>query len=201
MVKSGKDYIDKKSIKAELDQWQWPLYFFDFETNSEPIPRFKGDKPYTPIPFQYSCHVWKSPGSELEHFEYLHIDETDPREPLVKSIIKNFGKKGSVVAYSKGYEAMVLTNLADRFPKHKKALLFIKSRLVDPLPIIKNNIYLKEFKGSFSIKKVAPALIGEKLSYKDLDVADGTEAQAVVEGLITLAMVGLVKWLFRLYHY
>jgi len=220
---AGKRHLDRASVKESLKSWQWPLYFFDFETIGPAIPRYNGTKPYSPIPFQFSCHVMKSKASiHLEHFEYLHTDITDPREPLVKSLSENFGPKGSVVSYNKSFENGVLNKLADLFPKHRRALLDIASRLVDPLPIFQNHIYDEEFLGSFSIKNVAPAIIGKHLKYDELEVSDGTEAGAIIDLLMTnkisdkverqkqtqalleycrqdtLAMVELVKWLFAL---
>jgi len=89
---------------------------------------------------------------------------------------------------------------------------------VDPLPIFQQHVYDHGFMGSFSIKKVAPALIGESLSYDGMEVGDGMAAQRAYEELRsqqttperktflrkslldycaqdTLAMVKLVEWL------
>jgi hypothetical protein len=37
-------------------------------------------------------------------------------------------------------------------------------------------VYDKNFRGSFSIKKVAPALLGDEFRYDDKEVSDGAEA-------------------------
>ena len=94
---------------------------------------------------------------------------------------------------------------------------------VDPLPIVRAHVYDRAFHGSFSIKSVAPALLGEQLSYEGMSVADGVQAQLGFMELIspktaparkaelkqamlayctpdTLAMVNLVEWLRQASH-
>lgn len=41
--------------------------------------------------------------------------------------------------------------------------------------MIRNHVYHPEFYGSFSIKKVLPALV-PSMSYSEMDVSDGTQA-------------------------
>src|SRR5690606_22794397 len=107
---------------ALLDKWSWPLYFFDFETINPAIPRYPNTEPYKQIPFQFSCHVWNSPGSELQHFEYLHTDTSDPRPPLIEAMLKGFGNTGSIVAYNMKFEIGVIKALAE-FDTAKSAKL------------------------------------------------------------------------------
>lgn len=221
VTKSNKTYVDKKGIQSELKNWEWPFYFFDFETLGPAIPRYKNTKPYGQIPFQFSCHIWANPkSSELQHFEYLHTKATDPRDGLIGSMLKGLGKTGSIVAYNKKFEIGVINSLAEYDPKNAEALLNLVERFVDPLPIFQEFVYHPDFSGSFSIKNVAPALIGAKLNYDNLEIGDGSTAQAwaeqilrgkikkpqldsLVENLLiycrqdTMAMVDLVKWLME----
>jgi CRISPR/Cas system-associated exonuclease Cas4 (RecB family) len=219
VVKSGVRQVDGAGIAKELKAWKWPLYFLDFETLGLPIPMYKGTRPYMAVPFQFSCHVWRGPREkDLEHFEYLHVSGGDPRPELLTALCDGLGVSGSIVAYTKSFEASVLRGLGEFDRKRKIQLLSIAERLVDPLPIFQSFVYDAGFKGSFSIKSVAPALLGEKLSYDDMEVAEGQGAQAAARKLImgsvagdealriqkalleycrqdTLAMVELVKWL------
>lgn len=216
---SKKRLIDKSQIIDELNEWIFPLYYLDFETISYAVPRFDGTRPYQQMPFQYSLHIQKKPCGTLKHFEHLHTTNTDPRRQLAESLCQQIGTKGSVVAYNKGFESMCLKKLAESYPDLSKKLLDIVDRLVDPLPIFRKSIYDSKFYGSFSIKYVAPAIIGKKVSYEGLNVSDGTLAQVAYnqmiglpkgseekEGIIkdlleycaqdTLCMVFLVDWLF-----
>lgn len=217
-----KPFIDAKKIKEELNDWKFPLTFFDFETINPAIPRFDGTSPYTHTAFQFSCHVTKKKGAKTEHFEFLHDDASDPRPKLIKSLLELIPKKGAVIAFNSGFEKNVLFKLAESSPKHSTELKGIADRLVDLLPIFRKHVYHKDFLGSFSIKAVAPALLGKELSYDGMEVGDGTEAQVAFESLIsgqlakkekaalrevmlaycekdTWAMVKLYEWLAELY--
>ena len=136
------------------------------------------------MPFQFSCHIWRSPKHQVEHFEYLHLDSSDPRTAVAHALAKGFGPTRSVLAYSPGVERRILENLAAAVPAQGKKLLAIAKRLVEPLPIFQNHVYDARFFGSFSIKTVAPALAGEKYDYDQLKVSDGMEARAIVERIM-----------------
>ncbi|MBI3555600.1 MAG: DUF2779 domain-containing protein, partial [Deltaproteobacteria bacterium] len=152
---------------------------------------------------------------------YLHGDAGDPRAPLAAALVKAIGSKGSVVAYNQGFEARVLNELSELFPEHAKKLSTVVDRLVDPLPIFRSFVYDAEFMGSFSIKSVAPALLGAKAGYEGLVVGDGQAAQIAFSEMVfgsdavsgarraglraalldycrkdTEEMAGLVAWLF-----
>lgn len=219
--RSQKPFIDGASIKQELETWKFPLVFLDFETIGPGIPRFPGTTPYMQVPFQFSVHIWRDPKSDqLEHFEYLHEDQTDPRPQLIEALLRACGTKGSIVAYYQKFEKSRINELAEFSPTHKEALLALEERVVDPLPVFQKHVYFPEFAGSFSLKAVAPAVLGQEFSYEGLEVADGTAAQRAFEELIdphinperkaslraamleycqrdTLATVGVSRWLMR----
>jgi hypothetical protein len=184
VTKSNERFISVKDVSAGMSGWEYPLHFFDFETINPAIPRYEGCGPYLKVPFQFSCHVIDSPGGEPRHFEYLHLETTDPRPPLVKALVEGIGESGSVVAYNISFERTELKKLAGQFPEFEEDLLSIADRLVDPQPILKAHVYDREFRGSFSIKDVAPALLGEDLSYEGFDVGDGQEAVVVAEKVL-----------------
>ena len=63
--------------------------------------------------------------------------------------------------------------MAEQFPKLCKQLLAINERIVDLLPIAREHYYHPSQHGSWSLKKVLPA-IAPDLKYSDLDgVQDG----------------------------
>jgi hypothetical protein len=219
VTQSNNLWIDSRPIKKELQKWKWPLHFFDFEAVGLAIPRFPLSKPYSSIPFQFSCHIWMTSTGELKHSEYLHVENSDPRPKLIESLLKNILPEGSIISYNKSFEISVITKLAEFAPQYKEKLLALIPRFVDLLPLFQNYVYHPEFLGSFSIKSVAPALIGEKLNYNNLTIDNGLAALAGAELILndkiqgydkelliknlltycqqdTLAMVELVKWLF-----
>lgn len=221
--KSGERFIDINGIEAAMQAWQFPLIFLDFETIGPAIPTFVGCRPFQQVPFQYSVHYWASPDAPLEHTEFLHQDESDPRPAIIPALLKDCRREGSIVAYYGAFESARIKELADFSPADADALLTLNERIVDPLPIIRENVYDNQFMGSFSLKKVAPALLGAEQSYKGMTVEDGGAAQrayaemvsphtpkikkeALKQGLLeyckkdTLVMVDLAKWLYNPTH-
>ena len=176
-VLHGQPEIDTEAVKARLSDLEYPIHFFDFETDNPPVPKFQGLRPYQHFPFQYSCHIWQSDGT-VTHHEYLHTDPSDPRLPLVESLLDTISDKGSVVVYSASFENQRLEDLAEFLPQYAKPLRSIQSRLWDQLVIFRNYYKHPGFKGSNSLKSVQPVLV-PSLSYDELDVQDGREAQAV----------------------
>lgn len=174
---NGQIEIDHKGIRKMLSELEYPIHFLDFETDSSPVPRLNGTRPFDKIPFQFSCHILHENG-DIEHSEYLHSDLTDPRVSLVKSLIKCIKERGSVVAYYAPFERGVLAGLATIFPEHVGHLNSIIERLHDQLEIIKRHYRHPDFGNSNSLKSVLPVLI-PKLSYEELDVREGNQAQAV----------------------
>lgn len=216
---TGKRFVDASGVATALKDWKFPLVFLDFETISPAIPRYDGCKPYAHTPFQFSVHLWKSPDAELEHLEYLHTDATDPRSKLIPALLSACAGEGSIVAYYSQFESSRIKEMAEAFPNFKNSLESLPSRMVDPLPVIRDFIYDPAFAGSFSLKAVAPALLGDRFSYDGMVVENGTAAQRAFEEIIspstlkerrdelcrglleycekdTLVMVELVKWLF-----
>lgn len=175
--------IEIAAIKSLLSDLEYPIHFLDFETDNPPIPRFDGLRPYQQFPFQYSCHVLQSDGA-LTHHEYLHTDMSDPRKPLLESLLNHVSDRGSVVVYNVGFERGVLKDLAISFPEHAVILESIIDRLWDQLVIFQNHYKHPDFGGSNSLKDVLPVLV-PSLCYEDLDVVqDGLEAQAVWDMMI-----------------
>ena len=173
----GQPEIDTEAVRARLSDLEYPIHFFDFETDNPPVPQFQGLRPYQHFPFQYSCHTWQSDGT-VTHHEYLHTDTSDPRLPLVESLLDTISDKGSVVVYSASFENQRLEGLAEFLPQYARPLQSIQSRLWDQLVILRNHYKHPGFGGSYSLKSVLPVLV-PSLDYDELDVQDGREAQAV----------------------
>ena len=182
LMRRGGTEIDRAGLRAHLDRLSYPLYFFDFEADAPAIPRFAGLKPYQAFPFQYSCHILQEDGT-LEHREYLHVDGGDPRLPLAEALLEHIGPHGSVVVYHAQFERMVLNDLAAHLPEHAARLHGVARRLWDQLEVFRRHYRSAAFLGSNSIKYVLPAL-APHLSYADLAVRRGDQAQAVWQDMI-----------------
>lgn len=218
-AQTGSEHFDKKAISEFLSAWEYPLYFFDFETINPTVPLFDGSKPFDQLPFQYSLHVIEQPGAEPVHREFLPEPMGDPRKELMERMVADLGTQGTIVAYNMGFERGVIMHLVNRFPEQRAALMAIHARFQDLIvPFQSKWCYRPAMRGKSSIKYVLPALIPE-LDYSDLAIQEGTTASStylsMLEGTFnghqattmnqlraycerdTWAMVALYRWLTK----
>lgn len=182
-VLDNEPVVDTESLEDFLNELEYPVFHFDFETYMEGIPPFHESSPFQPLPFQFSVHCVAKPGGIITHTEYLGNGVDDPRESLIKKLIESLGKKGTVLAWHAQYERTCLNKLIQNFPTYTKSLEGIIDRLVDlKIPFSKGWISIEACKGSASIKKVLPVFIPE-LSYEDLDIQEGMRASFVYSQL------------------
>lgn len=165
-------YFDKAGAAEDLSAYKLPAYFLDFETIRFAVPIWKGTRPYQQIPFQFSLHKLGR-NNDLTHTEFLEISGEDPSQSIAEALVKQCGKTGPIYVYSANFEKTRIKELANHFPKLKKELLVLNERIVDLRPIAKNRYYHPSQEGSWSLKKVLPAIVPE-LNYDDLEgVQDG----------------------------
>lgn len=189
-------YINKEKIIDMLNQIKYPIYHLDFETFPCPIPRFKGEKPYTQSPFEFSLHIEKEPGNcdkDKDNYVFLADSTNDVREELIKKMLEYMDPdKGTLLAQNVSFEKSRIRELASIFPQYKMPLMKLYDRGFDLLWIVNTNTeiykslgyseedaklfnyYHPDLSGSYSIKKTLP--IFSNLSYENLDIKNGTEA-------------------------
>jgi predicted RecB family nuclease len=194
-VQTGEPWFSPELNEA-LSGLKYPLYFMDFETVNPAIPRFSGMRPYDQIPFQWSVHVLREPGTGLEHFEFLATDGNDPRREFIASLYPVLGKSGSIVVYNQQFESQRLSELATWVPEFADRIEKIQARLWDLLPVVRNCVYHPAFAGSYSLKSVLPALVPE-LSYDGMTVANGQDAGLAWESLVRGAVDGAEREMTR----
>jgi hypothetical protein len=133
--------------------------------------------------FQFSLHRLDASG-QLEHTEFLDLSGNDPSESFAQSLIAACDGQGPVFVYNAGFEMARIRELAERFLSLSQPLLAINARIVDLLPVARKRYYHPSQQGSWSIKKVLPAVVPE-LRYDTLDgVQDGGMAMdAFLEGI------------------
>jgi hypothetical protein len=182
--------VVEDGVCGELAGLGWPRWFMDFETSNPPVPRHRGMRPYEMIPFQWSLHRQAGPGAPLEHFEFLGEETGDPRPWFAETLLDALGRdRGLVVVYHAGFERARLNDLARWLPGLAPALGRAAERLWDLLPVIRNHVYHPAFRGSFSLKRVLPALLPGQ-GYGGMAVADGGEAGAAWEQLAADGLSG-----------
>ena len=194
-VINGKPYMNENKIKDGIKQITYPLYHLDFETFPCPLPRYKGERPYTQSVFQFSLHIEKEPGvcdKVKNHYGYLAPDHLDHRLDLIKYMCELIPDDKMVLVYNDSFEKSRLKELAYIFPEYRDKLLKIRDNVFDLMNIVKTktslyeslgyskeeakmfNYYHPDMDGSFSIKKVLPLF--SDLTYKGMEVGNGVEA-------------------------
>jgi hypothetical protein len=177
IFKTKKFYYDLKKFKP-------PIYFFDFETLSCAIPTIDNTKPFEKLPFQWSLHHLDS-NKNVNHWEFLATEIKDYRKECIEKLINIVIKDNSkIVAYNQSFEKSVLKQLGDIFPELIDPINNIIDRIIDLEVFIKDNYYHPEFQGSYSLKKVLPALLPNEKKYNEGNVSDGEQAQETFYNLL-----------------
>jgi CRISPR/Cas system-associated exonuclease Cas4 (RecB family) len=115
---SEQEIINTDILQEFISEITHPIYFFDFETFGDAVPRFRGQKPYEQIPFQYSVHVLDENGN-LEHYEFLAKCNKDPREKLAKNMLEVLGKNGTIMAFNQSFEISRIKDLSEFYQSIK----------------------------------------------------------------------------------
>jgi hypothetical protein len=182
-TQANKAFFDAAGAANDLAPYGLPAYFLDFETIQFAVPIWKGTRPYQQITFQFSLHTLAASG-QLQQTAFLDLSGNDPSELFAHALVAACGREGPVYVYSAGFETARIRELAERYPALSAPLLAINERVVDLLPIARDRYYHPSQQGSWSIKKVLPAVVPE-LRYDALDgVQDGGMAmEAFLEGI------------------
>ncbi len=174
---SGKPYFDLAGARSDLAGHRLPGLFLDFETIGFAVPIWAGTRPFQQVTFQFSLHRLNPSGS-ASHHAFLDLTGADPSRCVAEELVTRCGSSEPVFVYNAGFEGGRLAELAGRFPDLATGLQSIRSRLVDLWPIACRRYYHPTQQGSWSIKKLLPALVPH-LRYEDLGgVANGGDAQA-----------------------
>ena len=175
-IKTKKIFCDN-NFSSEIKKYSPPAYFFDFETLSCAIPIFPGLKPFQRVPFQWSLHHLSIDG-KIEHWEFLAKEKKDFRKQMIQTFIDIVSKNtDKIIVYNAAFEKSVLKEMGILYPDLEHKIDSIIERIEDLLFFIKQNFYHPKFNGSFSLKKVLPALLPNEKEYSEGGVSGGDQAQ------------------------
>jgi hypothetical protein len=167
--------IVSADLGAALADLGPPVDYLDFETISPAVPRYRDTAPYQRIPFQWSLHRRDETGP-LEHREFLADGRDDPRHAFAESLLAATRDATHPILVYSDFESDVLAELALALPDLASDLEALRARLRDLLVVVRNHVYDPRFRGSFSLKAVAPALVSG-FGYDDLTtIHDGLGA-------------------------
>ena len=182
--------IEPEGIAEWLDGLRYPLYFLDFETFQPALPLYDGTHPYQQIPTQYSLHILDAPGGNLEHREFLADERVNPMRQVAEHLAADIPTGACTLAWNKSFEQRCLKEMAEIFPDLGNHLMDIRENCLDLADtFVARQYYMREMEGSWSIKKVLPALFPDdpELDYHALEgVHHGGEAMEAFERLAGL---------------
>jgi len=173
-------WIDSENLKKEIDSWNYPLHFIDFETSMVAIPFNMGRHPYEGIAFQFSHHLVHEDGRVEHHGQYLNVSPgVFPNYEFARRIKKELDHdEGSIFRYAAHENTFLniiyqqLIEDQNNIPDNDALCEFIRTitssskenwtgprNMIDMLDLVKRYYYHPAVKGSNSIKKVLPAIL------------------------------------------
>jgi hypothetical protein len=173
----GARVVEREGLATALSALVYPIAMLDFETVQLAVPVWAGCTPQAQVPVQFSCHVIADADAGPVHYEWIARGSEDPRPRIVEALVAACRDAATVMVYHASFEQGCLKKLAEWVPARALELMAIHDRLMDLLPIVRDHVYDPAFGGSFSIKKVLPALVPH-LSYEGLTVGRGDVASA-----------------------
>lgn len=176
--------IVESTLAEALKPFDCRLGFLDFETIQRAVPVWPGMSPWEPAAAQFSYHQANGDGTH-SHVEYLAEGPNDCRPELARKMIEATRCVERVVTYS-AFEKTRIRGLQQCVPTLRAELVDLENKLIDLLPVIRDNVYHPKFEGSFSLKKVLPALVPD-LTYNDLVIVDGLVASVEIARLLFVA--------------
>lgn len=172
-------YVLKEELKQEMDTWQFPLHFIDFETSTVALPFTKGTRPYEQVAFQFSHHQLNEDGSIEHKSEYINnIPGVFPNFEFARSLQKSLSKDQGTIFRFAAHENTIINAIISQLSSSTELdkielTTFLKSistatkdntdqwvgdrSMIDLNKIVKDYYYNPLTKGSNSIKAILPA--------------------------------------------
>ncbi len=121
IVKSCHDKEAKEVVNpalfGEMENWNFPLHFIDFETSMVAIPFSKGRRPYELIAFQFSCHTIHDDG-RVEHTEWIEKQPGKfPNFDFLVALKKTLESDGGTIFRYTHYENSVLREIYNQLQR------------------------------------------------------------------------------------
>ena len=111
----------------------------------------------------------------IVHSEFLAESKDDPRLQLIPSLIELTKDLQTVFVYNISFERSRINEMAIDFPEYAEDLNKLSYKLLDLMPVFRNDYRTESMGSKYSIKTVLPILCSD-LRYDDLAIADGATA-------------------------
>ncbi|WP_052389663.1 DUF2779 domain-containing protein [Belnapia moabensis] len=169
----GPFFLHRELMRREMARWAWPLHFIDFETARAALPFRKGQRPYAQVAFQFSHHIMEENGRAAHRTQFLDTAPgSDPNLAFLRALRSALGEAGTVFMWSH-HEQTVLNELfrelqdgpeppadAAELAAFTVTLTDGPRTLYDLCKLAEHGFFHPATKGSCSIKRVLPAVLG-----------------------------------------
>jgi predicted RecB family nuclease len=155
-----------------------PRAFLDFEAYAPALPRVDGAGPFEILPFLWAC-VREAVDGEVQ-IEAQAADGPDPRRAFATTLLAALPADGPILTWS-AFEGRTLRRLATVLPELAARLHAAAERVVDLHAIVRAKVWHPDLDGSYSLKRVLPALAPER-PWEDLAVSTGHDAAMLALG-------------------
>ena len=177
LAKDDTIFVQKENLKDEMNQWEFPLHFIDFETSTVAIPFNTNRRPYEQVAFQFSHHKVDQGGRIIHANEYINtIPGEFPNFEFLRALKIALGDSGTIFRYSthentvlnqiriqlldgNEYDKDELIEFIERITKRKEDNWKGERCMVDLCQVYKDFYFDPYTKGSNSIKAVLPAML------------------------------------------
>jgi hypothetical protein len=169
-------------MKSELDKWEYPLHFIDFETFTGALPSHIQMRSFELIAFQWSCHTIAYPGAEPVHSEFIYTEAGFPNFIFAETLMNQIGLTGTPLMWSTHENTVLRTiyyqmkslnyrnpNLNDWLKKTIKDKEFgTEGRFIDMNAFTLEHYFHPDMNGKTSIKKVLPSIWNNNMYLHDI---------------------------------
>ena len=192
----GDVYLNIEGIKQEMQTWQFPLHFIDFETSAVALPFYDKMRPYEQVAFQFSHHRVdrNDDGTYMITHAGQFINTTPghfPNFDFIRALKAELDKdQGTIFRYSH-HENTILREIHRQLdvqdaPDKRELQAFIDSitqykvgsgksevtyagerNMVDLAAVVYKYYYHPIMNGGFSIKVVLPSVLNSSDFIKD----------------------------------
>lgn len=164
-TKTGEEII-MQELSEELSNVEYPQFYLDIETlRCSAIPPHQGTGVNELILFQFSIHVRRSPGAELEHIGWLNTNKSAPNRRFLAALRQALGDAGTVFVWTEYEEnsfAELLSELIASGAEGEDCEWlrgFLPSgRVIDLHDLCFKHYFHPAMRGRTSIKSVLPAV-------------------------------------------
>ncbi|PAU95728.1 hypothetical protein CK503_01315 [Aliifodinibius salipaludis] len=180
--------IIRPVLFEELDRWEFPLHFLDFEAGNFAVPIRKNRTPYHLVVFQFSCHTLYQDGT-WKHREWIDdLNSGYSNYELVRRL-KDISdiEEGTIVQYSNFERHALKTIRSELLKEHDEisdAIQLVSwieqlinrhdsshsqpPYIADISRLVKNFYYNREMESSLSIKDVLRSVMSHSSYLKEI---------------------------------